>query len=186
MEQRPALVGGREPAIVFHVEAEESRRHELADQRAPFLLLVFGAGSEDGQAVMAGLGDLLCQRPPQHIDDVDGAEALPGPINRRDGLLPLRRAVHHVGGVEADVAVPARLDPFAEIGEQDAPPAGGGLAIAKQRVEAPMLAPLALLAGLFLLDEHSAHADVAQPVQHVCLGRSVVASGAADLLVIRL
>ena len=39
-----------------------------------------------------------------------------------------------------------------------------------------MLAPLALFAGVLLVDEHAAHADVAETEQHMRLGRRAVAA----------
>ena len=60
---------------------------------------------------------------------------------------------------------------FAEIAEQHLAAAFGRLAIADQRVEPAMRAALVLVGGVLVVDEHAAHADVAEAVQHMRLGR---------------
>ena len=49
-----------------------------------------------------------------------------------------------------------------------------------------MCAPLVVLARVFVVDEHAAHADVAEAEQHMRFGGAPVAAGAADLLIIGL
>ena len=73
---------------------------------------------------------------------------------------------------------------LAEIGEQDLPAATGRLAITDQSIEALVLAALAILARILLVDEHAPHADVAEAEQKMRIRRPAVAPGAADLLVV--
>ncbi len=47
-----------------------------------------------------------------------------------------------------------------------------------------MFAALAVFARILVVDEHAAHADVAEAEQHMGFGGFAVAAGAADLLVI--
>ena len=115
-----------------------------------------------------------------------GAEALPGPLHRRQHLACILGAVDAPGRVEAHVAVAARRDSLAEVLEQRHPPARRGLAIPEQRIEALVLAAPAFLARILVLDELAAHPDVGEAVEHVRLRAHPIAPGPSDLLVVRL
>ena len=135
---------------------------------------------------MAEAPDLLRLRAAQDVDDMRRAEALAGPVDRRQDLPRVLGAVDALRRIEADIAVAAGLDPLPEILQQRRPPAGRRLAIAEQRVETLVLAALAVGPRILVLDELPAHPDVREPVEHVRLGRPAVAPGAADLLVVGL
>ena len=47
-----------------------------------------------------------------------------------------------------------------------------------------MFAPLAFVAGVFLIDKDAAHTDIFEAEQHMRLGRCAVAAGAANFLII--
>ena len=135
---------------------------------------------------MAEAHGLLRARATHDVDEVRRAETLARAVRRRQHLLRIARRVDALRGVEAHVAVAARLDTLAEVLEQRHPPARGRLAIAEQRIEALVLAPPSLRPRVLVLDELPAHPDVGKPVEHVRLGRRPVASRAANLLIVRL
>ena len=77
--------------------------------------------------------DLL--RPPQQVDQMRRAEALAGPVRRRQDLSGILRAVDALRRVEADIAVAAGLDPLPEILQQRRPPTGRRLAVAEAQTK---------------------------------------------------
>ena len=131
---------------------------------------------------MSELLDLPRRCPAHDVEEVRGAEALPGPLRRRHHLARILGAVDAPGRVEAHVAIAARRDPLAEVLDQRHPPARRRLAIPEQRIEALVLAAPVLLARILVLDELAAHPDVGEAVEHVRLG----APGPSNLLVVRL
>ena len=82
-----------------------------------------------------------------------GAEALAGAVNGGQHQAGVRGAVGALGRVEAAVAVAASADPLPEIIQQRDTAAGRRFAIAEQRVEPLVLAALALLSRVLVLDE---------------------------------
>ena len=98
----------------------------------------------------------------------------------------MARAVDADRRIEAGVAIAAGFDVLVEIGQQRLAPALRRLAIGEQRIEALVFAQLVLGVIAVVVDEHAAHADVVEPVEHQRFGRQAVASGAADLLIIGL
>ena len=86
-------------------------------------------------------------------------------------MLRLRRAIRARRLVEAIVAIAARLRLLAEIAQQHLAAALRRLAIADQGAEPAMGAPLVLRRCVLVVDEHPPHADIAEPEQHMRLGR---------------
>ena len=62
------------------VGAKMAHRHQLAEHGAPLLFIELAADAEHRELVMPELRDALGQAADQHIDQVHGAETLPGAI----------------------------------------------------------------------------------------------------------
>ena len=131
--------------------------------------------------------DLLGLLADQHVDDMAGAEALAGAIDRGQRLDRGVGAVPGLDRREAGVAVAAVAGMgLAEMGEDRLAAAAGGLADAEQRVELAALDALDLVGRVALVDHAAALDDVGHAVGHPGVGRQAVAAGAAGLLVIGL
>ena len=163
---------------------QEPAANQLADHALPFFLLARRAGAEHREPVVSGGRGLFVAQAAQHVGDVSGAVAFAGLAHGFQYLARGIGSVGHRARRQTEIAIAARLHRLAEIAQQHLAAAARRLAIADQRVQALMLAALALLARFLLVDEDAAHADVAEAEQHVGFGLGAVASGAADLLVI--
>jgi hypothetical protein len=133
--------------------------------------------------------DLLRVVAYENVDDVRGAERLPGSIDRGQELARGLRAIPSRGRSDAVVAVAARrrrIAPLAEVREQRQPPAFGELTPAEQRIELVPLAPLVLLVRLRGIHESAQLHHILEPIDHPRVRRLAVAASAPRLLVIRL
>ena len=127
-----------------------AHRDQLADHGAPLLFVEIGADAEHGQLVVAELRDLLGHAADQHVDQVHGAEALPGAIGAGQQLSARRPCRPKLRRRQAVVAVAARLrrDVLAEVAEQAR--CAGSRAVshsAEQRVELAARHALERVAG---------------------------------------
>ena len=106
-----------------------------------FIGLDIGADAEHRQLVVIPARRALRRLAAQHIDDVDRAEALAGPIDRGQRLLRRGGGLPCLRRLETGVAVAAGPALLAEIGEQPDAATGGGL----WGLESPLLPLLAEL-----------------------------------------
>ena len=174
---------------------------ELAQQRTPIGVDQVRADAEGGKGRVAMLAHLRGVLAAQHVDDVAGAETLPGAHDAGKQLLRLHGAVAGDGRREANVAVAAvrcgsagfrhvargcRRAIVAEVAQQGRAPARRDFAPAEQRVEFGAFDALVLLVR-FGFVHHLAQANhVLQAVGHPRFRRRAVAPGAARFLVVRL
>ena len=84
-----------------------AHRHQLADHGAPLLFVELAADAEHGQLVVPELRDALGQAADQHVDQVHGAETLPGAIGAGQQLLRGDLAVAELRRRQAVVAIAA-------------------------------------------------------------------------------
>ena len=173
--------------MALGVDHQELHRHQLAEHRAPFLAAELGSDAERAEPGVAEPAHALGVLAEQHVDDVGGAEHLPGAPDARQRLPRRHGAVEARHRLEAGVAVAARLgERLAEVFEQHLAAAARGLAIADQRVELAVLDLLLAVGRSGLGDQVAQLGDVAGAVDHPRIRRQPVASGAAGLLVIGL
>ena len=165
-----------------------AHRHQLADRGAPLLLVELGADAEHGELVVAELRDALGQAADQHVDQMHGAETLPGAIGAGQHFLRGHLAVAKLRRRQAIVAIAAiaAINGFAEIAEQAAAPAARGLGEADQRVELADRHALERVGAGGFVDHAALLHDVGQAIGHPGAGRLAVAAGAAGFLVIGL
>ena len=129
-------VGEPQRAVRLVVDARESQRDQLAEHDAPRAPRRYRrrcrtpTACRDPSACIA-----LAGLAAQHVDQVHGAEALAGAVDRRQRLLRRGGGVEGLGRREAGVAIAAGRARLAEIVEQAHAPAAGGLAQAEQRIE---------------------------------------------------
>ncbi len=131
-------------------------------------------------------GDALARLAAQHVDDMHGAEALTGAVDRRERLLRGDGRVPGLGRLEAGVAVAARSARLAEVGEQAHATAARRLAQAEQRIELGGADPLVFVARLRLVDEPPLLDEIGESVRHPGVGGEPVAASAAGFLVVGL
>ncbi len=135
------------------------------------------------------LGGALAQ---QDVDDLPGAELLPAlplqPHHRREHLLRGHRAVPGLGRGQAGVAVAAPLPVrvLAEVGQELAAAAPGGLAQGEHGVQVGLGAAAERLVALAELDQLALLHDVVESVRHPGRGGQAVAPRASGLLVVAL
>src|SRR5690606_31622138 len=89
------------------VDGDEPERGELADDRLPGLGLDVPALAEHLLLFVAEAENLLGLLAHQHVDDMPGAKALAGAVDRGEGLDRGVRAVPGLDRVAAGVAVAA-------------------------------------------------------------------------------
>ena len=131
---------------------------------------------------MARFQQLFGLHAAQNIDDMRRTVHLARPVDRLQRLYAVFGAVRHVDGIDADVAIAAGFDRFAEIGEQRPAAAFRRFAVSDQRVEPLVFAAFAFRPGFLVLDKDPPHADVLKPVNHMGFRFAAVAPGAADFL----
>ena len=140
---------------------------------------------------MAAVADALRVGAAQHVDDVAHAEAVVEAVHARQRLLGVDRGVVGLRRVEADVAVAAVVaQVFAEVAEQHAAAAGGGLGVAHHAVELVQL-DAHVIGGVgtgrdAALDEAARDGCVAEAEEQEGLGGQAVAPRPAGLLVVAL
>src|SRR3954451_8197772 len=118
-----AVLGDGPAAIAADLERDDAGALQLAEDRAPLVLVVLLADAEGGQPLVAEFENGLGLLAAEEIDQMLGAEALAGTGDGRKRLLRSDSAVDDFGTFKTDVAIAARLGVFAEIGEQRLPPA---------------------------------------------------------------
>ena len=135
---------------------------------------------------MTVFGDFVAVLAEQHVDDVAGAEPLPGSNDARQQLLRGDRCVPRDRRAQADVAVAALGGGvLPEVLEQRAAPALRHFAPAEQRIELVAFVPLEAVVAVGLVDHASHPHHVLQSVHHPRFGRFAVTARATGLLVIR-
>ena len=159
---------------------------ELAEDAAPDRLGVMRPAAEDLAEMVVELDNLFGPGAREHVDDMGGAEALAGLHHGGEREACIVGRLDQGDGIETGVAIAAGPRALAEIGKQRHPAAARRLAKPDQGVEPLMRAPLVVVAAVIAVDEHPAHADVVEPVEHARLAGGSVAGRAADLLVIGL
>ena len=116
-----------------------------------------------------------------------GAKATAGAVDRREGLAGRFGDVLALVGLQTDVAVSADARAgFAQVAQQDAPSAAGGLGEIDQGVEPAVLDPLLGGIGFGVFDEAPQLGHVAGAMHHPGHGGEAVAAGPAGLLVVGL
>ena len=131
-----------------------------------------------------GLG-ALGVAPQQHINDVAGAEALPGAIYRGQGFLRQFCAVEGDRRVKAIVAVAAWHGGFAKIRQQAYAAATSALGQTHQGIEFLLRDTLERIGPLGLFNHAALRHDVAHAVGHPGICRCSITSGTPGFLVIR-
>jgi hypothetical protein len=122
-------IGDEQGAIAVVVTGQVSGRHQLTEDRLPGRLVRILADAENGELVVARPRHAIVCAPHQHIDEIGGAETLPGAVHRGQRLLRQHGAVHRLRRADAVIAIATRLRlPLAEIGEQRLPAAARQLA----------------------------------------------------------
>src|SRR4051812_15512585 len=110
-----ALLGDGPPAITADLERDDACALQLAEDRAPLVLVVLLADAEGAQPLVAefenGLGLLAAEQ----IDQMLGAETFARTYHGGKRLLRSDSAVDDFGTFQTDVAIAARLGVFAEI-----------------------------------------------------------------------
>src|SRR5690606_9976935 len=94
-------------AIGRMVDADEAHGEQLPEDRLPDARRDVLAGAEDGHVRMAEALRLLVLDPHEDIDDMAGAEALAGAVDRGERLDGRFRAVPGLDRVAAGVAIAA-------------------------------------------------------------------------------
>ena len=118
------------------VDLQQPARDELAEDVPPALGVELPADAEGRQPLVAEAAHLLGRLAAQQVDQVLGAEALAGAVDRRERLLRRNRRVEGRHRLEAGVAVAAGgRHLLAEVAQQHLAPALGDLAVGEQRVE---------------------------------------------------
>src|SRR5690606_26834050 len=119
-----AVRGQAQPAVALVIDLQQARGHELPEHAAPFAGVQVGADAVGAERVVAERPDALRLRPAQDIDQVGGAEALPGAVDagqrflRRHRRVPGFRRRQAVVTVAAGLAGPLRRVVLAEAGQQ--------------------------------------------------------------------
>ena len=133
------------------------------------------------------LQDLVGLCAAQHIDQVVDPEALPGAIDRAQGLARGLGAVPGIHRLQAGITIATgRRQRVAEVLQQGLPAAGGDLAQAQHGVQAMLLRALVFLAALGGFHHLPQFDHVLQTVDHPGIRRLAIAAGATGLLVVGL
>src|SRR5690606_31124519 len=183
LEHGAARRGQAQRPVALDVHLEQPGRHQLPEHAAPLLRVEVVADAMGAEPVVAELPDPGGVGAAQDVGEVGRAEALAGAVHAGQGLARGLGAVPGLGRGQAVVAVAAAARVrLAEPAEQRLPAAGGGFAVADQRIELAALEPLALLARLALLDHPPQLHRIAQAVREPGFRGLAVAAGAPGLL----
>src|SRR5215469_7091201 len=162
-------------------------RYQLAEDGKPAAAVEFGADPKGLQPVMPELEDALGFDAEQHIYQVPRAKALPGAIDRRQGLLGRDRPIPVRDRRSAIVAIAAgRMVGFPEIAEQNLPPAIDRFAISRECFDLLPLDAALAFGHLAVVEQPEEACHIGHAVGHPGIGGEAVAPGATGLLVISL
>ncbi|MNR18822.1 hypothetical protein D3C85_1355730 [compost metagenome] len=133
---------------------------QLADHAHPVFVALILADAVGRQLVVTVILDALVERAPEHLHHITHPEVLTHPPDAGERLLGIFGAVIALGGIQADVAVAARLVVvLAEVVEQHLTAAGLRLGEGRHHVELVLL-HLQLLGILYVVEQASHPANV--------------------------
>jgi short-subunit dehydrogenase len=106
-QDRAARFRELQRAMRLVVDARQSQSDQLPEDAAPRGFIEIGADPEHRQLVVVPSGDSFAGLAAQHIDEMHGAEALAGAVDRGKGFLRWSGRIKGFGRFEAGVAVAA-------------------------------------------------------------------------------